>query len=273
VASLAATTVLAQREASPSSSPSSKAGAPGSSSTSSQSTDPSLSPTGRGSGHAGKDACLRSTKIIGASVKTSSGEDVGRIEDFVVNPTSGKIDLAVISAESKLYPVPWQLLSMSGQGGQGSQSSTSQGSSSSTSSSTSPSSTSPSSTSPSSPTSPSSTSPSTSPSASAGVYASSSASMGQPTFTLNVDKAKLQSAPSFDRSRWPELNASWTQRVYAHFGVQPDTGVGGTGSGSFKSPTDTQSDQGSTGTSSDSTKGKSSSDTDAGSKSSPDSKK
>jgi hypothetical protein len=97
--------------------------------------------------------------------------------------------------------------------------------------------------------------------------------MGQPTFTLNVDKAKLQSAPSFDRSRWPELNASWTQRVYAHFGVQPDTGVGGTGSGSFKSPTDTQSDQGSTGTSSDSTKGKSSSDTDAGSKSSPDSKK
>lgn len=279
VTSLAATTVLAQREASPSSSPSSKAGSPGSSSQSSQSgissqsTDPSLSPTGRGSGHAGKEACLRSTKIIGASVKTSSGEDVGRIEDFVVNPTSGKIDLAVISAESKLYPVPWQLLSMSGQGGQGSQSSTSQGSSSSTSSSTSPSSTSPSSTSPSSPTSPNSTSPSASPSASAGVYASSSASMGQPSFTLNVDKAKLQSAPSFDRSRWPELNATWSQRVYTHYGVQADTGVGGTGSGSFKSSTDTQSDQGGTGTSTDSTKGKSSSDTDAGSKSSPDSKK
>ena len=280
VTSLAATTVLAQRESSPSSSPSNKAGSPGSSSQSSQSgisSDTTYSATGRASGHAGKDACLRSTKIIGASVKTSSGEDVGRIEDFVVNPTSGKIDLAVISSESKLYPVPWQLLSMSGQGGQGSQSSTSQGSSSASSStspsSTSPSSTSPSSTSPSSPTSPSSTSSSTSPSASAGVYASSSASMGQPTFTLNVDKAKLQSAPSFDRSRWPELNASWSQRVYTHFGVQADTGVGGTGSGSFKSSTDTQSDQGSTGSSSDKSSGKSSSDTDSGSKSSPDSKK
>ena len=274
VTSLAAVTALAQRESSPSSSPSSKAGAPGSSSQSSQpgiSSDTTYSATGRATGHAGKDACLRSTKIIGASVKTSSGEDVGRIEDFVVNPTSGKIDLAVISSESKLYPVPWQLLSMSGQGGQGSQSSSSQGSA--TSSSTSPSSTSPSSTSPSS-TSPSSTSPSsTSPSASAGVYASSSASMGQPTFVLNVDKAKLQSAPSFDRSRWPELNASWSQRIYTHFGVQADTGVGGTGSGSFKSSTDTQSDQGSTGTSSDKSSGKSSSDTDSGSKSSPDSKK
>ena len=260
VTSLVATTALAQRESSPSSSPSNKAGSPGSSSQSGISSDTTYSATGRATGHAGKDACLRSTKIIGASVKTSSGEDVGRIEDFVVNPTSGKIDLAVISSESKLYPVPWQLLSMSGQGGQGSQSSTFQGSSSTSPSSTSPSSTSPSSTSPSS----------TTPSASAGVYASSSASMGQPTFILNVDKTKLQSAPSFDRSRWPELNASWSQRVYTHFGVQADTGVGGTGTGSFKSSTDTQSDQGSTGSSSDKSSGKSSSDTE---KSSSDSKK
>src|SRR5688572_26064441 len=110
VTSLVATTALAQREASPSSSPSSKAGSPGTSSQSSQ-TDPSLSPTGRPSGHAGKEQCLRSTKLIGAPVKTSSGEDVGRIEDVVINPTSGKIDLAVISSENKLYPVPWQLLS------------------------------------------------------------------------------------------------------------------------------------------------------------------
>jgi sporulation protein YlmC with PRC-barrel domain len=280
VTSLVATTALAQREASPSSSPSTKAGSPGTASQPgiSSQTDPSLSPTGRPSGHAGAQQCLRSTKLIGAPVKTSSGEDVGRIEDVVVNPTSGKIDLAVISSENKLYPVPWQLLSVSGQGGQGSQSSTFQGSSSSpssTSSSTSPSSTSPSSTSPSSPTSPSSTSSSTSPSASAGVYASSSASMGQqPTFILNVDKTKLQSAPSFDRSRWPEMNATWSQRIYTHFGVQADTGVGGTGSGSYKSSTGSQTDQGSTGKSSDSSTGKSSSDTDSSpSKSDSDSKK
>ena len=78
----------------------------------------------------------------------------------------------------------------------------------------------------------------------------------QPTFTLNVEKSKLQQGPSFERSRWPEMSASWSQKIYAHYGVQADTGVGGTGSGSFKSSTDTQPDQGS----SDSSKSKSSSD-------------
>jgi hypothetical protein len=95
---------------------------------------------------------------------------------------------------------------------------------------------------------------------------------------LNVDKSKLQSGPSFDRSRWPEMSASWSQRIYSHYGVQADTGVGATGSGSFKSSTGSQSDQGSTGSSSDSSSGKSSSDTDSSSspsksKSSSDSKK
>ena len=59
------------------------------------------------------------------------------------------------------------------------------------------------------------------------------------------------------------MNASWSQRIYTHFGVQQDTGVGATGSGSFKSSTDSQSDQGSTGKSSDSSTGKSSSETDS----------
>jgi hypothetical protein len=84
----------------------------------------------------------------------------------------------------------------------------------------------------------------------------------QPTFTLNVEKSKLQSGPSFDRSRWPEMSASWGQRIYSYYGVQADTGVGGTGSGSLKSSTD---DQGSTGKSTDSSTGKSSSDTDSSS--------
>jgi hypothetical protein len=80
--------------------------------------------------------------------------------------------------------------------------------------------------------------------------------MGQPTFTLNVDKEKLQQAPSFDRSRWPELSQSWSQRIYSHFGVQAETGVGGTGPGSSKS---SSSDQGGAGSSSSSSSGKSSS--------------
>jgi pyruvate/2-oxoglutarate dehydrogenase complex dihydrolipoamide acyltransferase (E2) component len=188
---------------------------------------------------------------MGSQVKTTSGEDAGRIEDVLLHPTSGRIAFAILSSEGKLVPVPWQLLSISGgasaQGGTPSASSTTRG----TSTSTDPSSTSPSSTSPSS--TPSSTSPSSS-----GVYASASASAGQPSFTLNTDKSKLQSAPSFDRSRWPEMSATWSQQVYAHFGVQPQTGAG-----SFRgSQGSTTTDQGGTGTSSDKSSGKSSNDPD-----------
>jgi hypothetical protein len=67
----------------------------------------------------------------------------------------------------------------------------------------------------------------------------------QPTFTINVEKSKLQGGPSFDRSRWPEMSASWSQQVYSHFGVSA-SGVGRTGSGS------STLDQGSTGSSTDS---------------------
>jgi hypothetical protein len=93
--------------------------------------------------------------------------------------------------------------------------------------------------------------------------------MGQPTFTLNIDKSKLQSGPSFDRSRWPDMSASWSQRVYSHFGVQAESGVGGTGAGSFRkssssdSSTTTDPSKGSSGSSSDSSSGKSSSDSDS----------
>src|SRR2546422_4919252 len=81
VTSLVATTALAQRESSPSSSPSSQPGVSGQSGQSSI-----YSATGRGTGHMGQQQHLRSTKVIGAQVKTSSGDDVGRIEDVILNP-------------------------------------------------------------------------------------------------------------------------------------------------------------------------------------------
>jgi len=218
VTTLAAATALAQQagQTSPSSSssksqtdPSSQTGTstqPGISSQPGQPSSSTLSPTGKGAGYAGQQQHFRSTKIMGSQVKTTSGEDAGRIEDVLLHPTSGRIAFAIISSEGKLVPVPWQLLSISGgasaQGGTPSASSTTRG----TSTSTDPSSTSPSSTSPSS--TPSATSPSSS-----GVYASAAASAGQPSFTLNTDKSKLQSAPSFDRSRWPEMSANGSQQV------------------------------------------------------------
>ena len=151
---------------------------------------------------------------MGSQVKTTSGEDVGRIEDVLLHPTSGRIAFAIISSEGKLVPVPWQLLSISGgasaQGGTPSPSSTTRG----TSTSTDPSSTSPSST-------PSATSPSATSPSSSGIYASAAA--GQPSFTLNADKSKLQSAPSFDRSRFPDIDLAGPDifaAVQEHLGLK-----------------------------------------------------
>lgn len=259
VTTLAAATAIAQQAGSTSpssqstqSSQTDQSSQPGISSQTSQSSS-IYSATGRGAGYAGQQH-LRSTKIVGAQVKTSSGEEVGRIEDVILNPASGRIDFAVISAENKLAPVPWQLLSLGGQasahGSTGTSTSTTTGTSRDPSGTT-------------------STTP-----GSSGVYASATAGQ-QPTFTLNVDKSKLQAGPSFDRSRWPEMSASWSQRVYSHFGVSA-TGVGGTGAGSYRSGSSSQGstgstiDQGSTGSSSDSSTGKASSDP---SKSSSDDKK
>ena len=42
---------------------------------------------------------------------------------------------------------------------------------------------------------------------------------------------KLQQAPSFSRTQWPEISQSWSQQVYSHYGVQPEA-AGGTGSSS-----------------------------------------
>src|ERR1051325_3103185 len=40
---------------------------------------------------------LRASKIIGADVKGSLGSSIGKIEDVILNPASGRIDFAVLS--------------------------------------------------------------------------------------------------------------------------------------------------------------------------------
>ncbi|HWC59202.1 MAG TPA: PRC-barrel domain-containing protein [Verrucomicrobiae bacterium] len=52
-------------------------------------------------------------------------------------------------------------------------------------------------------------------------YASSSE---QPTFILNVDQKKLNSAPTVEPSEWGQ--SEWQQRVYSYYGVTPGA-VGG----------------------------------------------
>jgi hypothetical protein len=42
-------------------------------------------------------------------------------------------------------------------------------------------------------------------------------------FTLNMDKEKLQAAPSFAKDKWPQmLDRKWLSEVYAFYGVKPN---------------------------------------------------
>ena len=124
-------------------------------------------------GRAGQDKQCRASKVIGAQVKATAGDELGRIEDIVFNPQSGRVEFAVINHENKLVPIPLRLLS--------------------------------------------------------GIAAPGSEQM---TFTAQIDKDKLQNAPTIsDRTRWSELQqGTFSQRVYSHYGVSAE-GVGAPGLG------------------------------------------
>lgn len=55
----------------------------------------------------------RLSQLMGSTVKDNQGNTIGQINDFVVNPMSGRIQFAVISLNDqagKLTAVPWQLV-------------------------------------------------------------------------------------------------------------------------------------------------------------------
>lgn len=175
-----------------------------------------LSATGRMGHHE-----LRASKLMGAEVKTSSGESLGRIEDVIVNPASGRIDFAVISYSTsgdnsaaglsgsstasttattssnsgeKLVPLPWTMIRASGAG-------------------------------------------------------ATTSSGEQPAFVFNGDKSRLQGAPSFDRNSWPDVSQSdWNQRITTYFGAQGSATGGATSPGGVSTGESSTGDNG-TGTS------------------------
>ena len=144
-----------------------------------------LSATGRNDEHS-----VRASKLTGAPVSDPAGQRIGTVQDVIINPSSGRVDFAMLllnpnstssgatynstsesMASDKLVPVPWTLLRTS---------------------------------------------------ASSSVYSSSSS--GQLMFTLNADQNKLKGAPTVDMS---DLNQSeWQQRIYSYYGVTPQA-VGG----------------------------------------------
>jgi sporulation protein YlmC with PRC-barrel domain len=158
----------------------------------------------------GQQSVRVSQQVINAQVKTQDGQQLGQIEDLIANPQTGKIEFAVISKGDKLCAIPMQLLQPQ-QGAQGSSSTSTSGTTSGTSTTE---------TTPGTPGSTSSTSPS---------YSRSGAQGQKVTFVAQVDRSKLEQAPSFSRTQWPEISQTWSQQIYSHYGVQPEA-AGGTSS-------------------------------------------
>jgi sporulation protein YlmC with PRC-barrel domain len=149
-----------------------------------------LSATGRN-----EEQAVRASKLIGTQVSDSSGQRVGQIQDVIVNTSSGRIDFALLSLNANTsFPSSSNSVPGYKPG---------------------------------------------SPNAGSGdklvpvpwalLRASSSsqysdADSQQPAFTLNADQNKLNNAPKVD---WSDLSQSqWRQRIYAYYGVTPESATG-----------------------------------------------
>lgn len=61
---------------------------------------------------------VRLSKLMNAEIKSKSGENLGKLEDLMINPQTGQVDFAVIGRGGflglgeKLVPVPWQAVTV-----------------------------------------------------------------------------------------------------------------------------------------------------------------
>lgn len=61
---------------------------------------------------------MKLSKLMETKVKSKSGEDLGELEDLLINPQTGKVDYAVLGRGGflgigeKLVPVPWKAFSV-----------------------------------------------------------------------------------------------------------------------------------------------------------------
>lgn len=66
--------------------------------------------------HENRTGILSATTLIGDPVKNSAGEDLGELEDIMIDLESGRIDYAVIARGGilgigdKLFAIPWSSL-------------------------------------------------------------------------------------------------------------------------------------------------------------------
>jgi sporulation protein YlmC with PRC-barrel domain len=140
-------------------------------------------------------------------LRSQAGENLGQVQDIVLDPTSGQIQFVVL----QLNP------SATGAPGAATGRTTGIG------------------------TTPAPSSPGTPPTT-AGIGTASGRLVAVPwrlvsrgagdQFTATVDRSRLESAPSFNSMTWPTMDSAWMQRVYSHFGTTPPAATGAPGSSS-----------------------------------------
>lgn len=108
---------------------------------------------------------LSATTINGDSVVNPQGEDLGKIEDVVLDVDSGRVAYAVLSfggflgMGDKLFALPWSSLRLDPENHR---------------------------------------------------------------FILDETKERLENAPGFDKSNWPNMgDRTWGRSIYKHYGREP----------------------------------------------------
>src|ERR1039457_6016704 len=108
---------------------------------------------------------LAASTLAGDSVRNSAGEDLGKLDEIMIDIPSGRVAYAVLSfggvlgMGNKLFAVPWSALRVD---------------------------------------------------------------EDEKSFILDVDKTKLEKAPGFDKSNWPNMaDTSWGTERPRYYGVPP----------------------------------------------------
>jgi sporulation protein YlmC with PRC-barrel domain len=137
---------------------------------------------------------VRLTKLINSDLKSQSGESLGRVQDVIVDPVTGQVQFAILGTGA------------SSDAGVGTSTTSDIG-----------------------------TTPGATASTAGGQFVAIPwqlvSSSGQGQYVANVDRTKLQSAPTFSSSAWPTIDAAWIQNVNSHYGLS-GTSIGRPGSSS-----------------------------------------
>src|SRR5580692_8945399 len=108
---------------------------------------------------------LATSALKGSRVGNFAGQDLGKVDDLVIDVNTGRLGYVIVSMGGflgigdKLFAVPWELFTVR---------------------------------------------------------------VGDHEFLLDIEKQMLQDAPSFERTKWPDMSDdAWAASIHSHFAQKP----------------------------------------------------